>query len=346
MKESTNTKPVVVGIFLFIGLVILVIGILTIGGQHKAFVKSVAVRTVFEDVSGLQSGSNIWLSGVKIGTVKSVRFVGQSQVEVVLNIEKQSVQYVRKDTRAKISTDGLIGNKIIVLYGGTTAAGEVAPGDYLLSQRGLSTEEIAGTLQANNKNLLEITSDFKIISRQLSGGKGTIGSLISDEALAGKMKATISNLQIVSLHSEKVITNLVRYTDGLNKQGVFANKLISDTVIFRELMSTVDRLKQATSAAAEFTDKLRTAGDGLNQTSTPAGLLLHDRQTAAEMKSTIKNLQTSSQKLDEDLEALQHNFLLRGFFRRRAKNKSAAKQDGPLLTDTLPVNTADSSKGK
>jgi phospholipid/cholesterol/gamma-HCH transport system substrate-binding protein len=338
MSETNNTKTIAVGIFLFLGLVILVLGILTIGGQHKAFVKTITVKAIFDDVAGLQPGSNVWLSGVKIGTVRNVEFYGQSQVAITLNIEKKSNRYVRKDTKARISTDGLIGNKIVVLYGGTAAAGEVATGDLLLTERGISTEEMANTLQANNKNLLEITSDFKIVSKQLTGDKGTIGALINDAALAGKMKATIANLDIVSLHSEEVITNLVRYTDGLNKPGGLANKLVSDTVIFSELTKTVSQLQEASLAANAFTNKLKTAGDGLNQTNTPVGMLLHDQSTATDMRTTIKNLQTSSQKLDEDLEALQHNFLLRGFFRRKAKaDVKAAKANGGVSPATAPA---------
>jgi phospholipid/cholesterol/gamma-HCH transport system substrate-binding protein len=339
MNESNNRRQVAVGVFIFIGLIILVTGILTIGGNHKTFVKTVSVKSVFDDVSGLQSGNNVWLSGVKIGTVKRLAFTGHSQVEVLMNIEKQAIPYVRKDSRAKISSDGLIGNKIIVIYGGTDGAGDIANGDYLRTERGISTEDRANTLQENNKNLLAITGDFKTISRRLTGAEGTIGALINDPALAGRMRATISNLDLVSANSEKVITNLVNYTAALNRQGVFANQLVSDTVIFRELRGTVVQLKQAASDASDFSEKLKSAGNGLSQTNTPVGLLLHDQGVATDMKTTVRNLQTSSEKLDEDLEAVQHNFLLRGFFRRKAKSdakKAKAVQASPGVTLARP----------
>ena len=50
-------------------------------------------------------------------------------------------------------------------------------------------------------------------------------------------------------------------------------------------------------------------------------MLLHDEQAAANIKVTLQNLQSGTKKLDEDLEALQHNFLLRGFFKKKAKMK-------------------------
>ena len=71
------------------------------------------------------------------------------------------------------------------------------------------------------------------------------------------------------------------------------------------------------------TGNLKATSEKLNNKDNVAGVLLNDPQAAASVKGTLSNLQTSSQKLDEDLEALQHNFLLRGFFRKKAK---AAKQ--------------------
>jgi phospholipid/cholesterol/gamma-HCH transport system substrate-binding protein len=59
----------------------------------------------------------------------------------------------------------------------------------------------------------------------------------------------------------------------------------------------------------------------LNDPSSPAGLLLNDKETAAEIRATIKNLQAGTRKLDENMEALQHNFLFRGFFRRKAQSQ-------------------------
>jgi phospholipid/cholesterol/gamma-HCH transport system substrate-binding protein len=336
MSETDNSKQIAVGVFIFVGLMILIVGILTIGGQRKTFVKTFAVKVVLDDVSGLQSGSNVWLSGVKIGMVKKIKFTGQNQVEINLSIEKQVQQYVRKDSRARIGSDGLIGNKLVVVYGGTADAGSIADGDYLQTEHGANTEDMAATLLASNKNLLEITGDFKTLSKRLIGREGMIGALINDAALAGKMRATIANLNQVSVNSEKVITSLISYTAGLSKQGVFANQLVSDTVIFRELKGTVSQLREAAVAAAAFSEKLKAAGDGLNQTNTPVGLLLHDPVVAMDMKTTIRNLQLSSQKLDEDLEALQHNFLLRGFFRKRAKEK--AKQ-APLPANPPPTTT-------
>ena len=108
MSEISNRRKLAVGVFISIGLAILIIGVLTIGGQRKAFVKTITLQVIFDDVQGLQAGNNIWLSGMKVGTVKRVTFYGHSQVEVFLNIEQQAQPHIRKDAKARISTDGLV----------------------------------------------------------------------------------------------------------------------------------------------------------------------------------------------------------------------------------------------
>jgi len=64
-------------------------------------------------------------------------------------------------------------------------------------------------------------------------------------------------------------------------------------------------------------------------------MLLNDEQSAEKIKSTLQNLQSASKKLDEDLEALQHNFLLRRFFKKKAKQD---KEDSRTVLDTVLTN--------
>lgn len=321
MSEQDNKKQMAVGAFIFIGLVILIIGIFTIGGQRKAFVKTFHLTAIFDDAQGLASGNNVWLSGIKVGTVKKVDFDKGSGIEVILNVEKNAGPHIHKDATARIGTDGIVGNKILIIDGGSPSAPVIAEGDSLRGQHQGSTAEMMATLQANNDNLLEITGNLKTISQKLAAGQGTLGQLINDPTLGNDLKAAINHLQTASMGSEKIIRNLQEYTTGLHKPGSFAAQLVSDTTIFANLKATLAKLNEAANSASIFAQKMQNAGEGINNSlsdpNTPIGLLLHDEETADDLQRTIKNLRISSKELADDLEAVQHNWLLRGFFKKR-----------------------------
>ncbi|MEP6750853.1 MAG: MlaD family protein, partial [Bacteroidota bacterium] len=147
MSTASNKRAVIVGLFISIGIIIFLVGIFTLGGQQKTFTSSLTVTALFNDVSGLQKGNNVWFSGVKIGTVKKISFFGKSQVQVIMSVDKKAEDFIRKDAKAKIGSDGLIGNKIIVLYGGTQAAAPIENNDSLAAETALSSEDIMATLQ-------------------------------------------------------------------------------------------------------------------------------------------------------------------------------------------------------
>ena len=326
MSTLKNNRPVIVGIFILLGLAILVVTIFTLGGQKKTFVKSYTIHAVFNDVGGLIKGGNVWFSGVKVGTVKRISFYGNSQVQVTMSIEKEAQSHIRKNAMAKIGSDGLIGNKIVIIYGGDAVKPQAEANDFLLVENVTGTDDMLATLQANNKNLLEITKDFKSISKKIDSGKGTLATLLNDPAMANKLssavdnlQATVSNFKTVSVNSKDVLLNLKNFSGKINKPGNSINDVVTDTVMYGNIKTTLSQLEKAADAVALFTGNLKKASERLNQKDNVAGVLLNDSVTANSIKITLKNLETSSQKLDADLEALQHNFLLRGFFRKKEK---------------------------
>jgi phospholipid/cholesterol/gamma-HCH transport system substrate-binding protein len=327
MKQSNNKRAVIVGIFIFLGLAILIAGVLTLGGQQNTFQKKITVKAIFDDVGGLQTGNNVWFSGVKIGTVKKLTFRGASQVEVIMNIDKKDQQYIRKDAKARISSEGFIGNKLVVIYGGSIGAQQVEDGDLLGVEKALSTDEMLTTLQQNNKNLLAITTDFKTISQRLIKGEGSVGKLLTDETLANNLETTVAGLKQASANAQRLTASISDYASKLQSEGSLTNDLVTDTVIFSQLRNAVAQLQQTTKTATEVANNFKEVSTKVNSSNSPVGVLLNDPQAAADLKATLTNLNAGTEKLDENMEALQHNFLLRGFFKKKAKAEEKAAKD-------------------
>jgi phospholipid/cholesterol/gamma-HCH transport system substrate-binding protein len=327
MAQSDNRKQITVGIFIFIGLVIFILAIFTLGGQRKTFVKSFTLNVVFSDIQGLKTGNNVWYSGVKVGTIKKIQFYGKSEVQVFISVEEEAHKYIHKDATASISSDGLIGNKIIVINGGNPKYPFIEDGDRLQVSTTLSTDDIMKTFQVNNKNLVDITGDFKTLARGLVEGKGSAGALLSDEKIANNFRSIVTNLERTTASTDRMARELNQFSKTLNTKGGLADNLLTDTAVFAQLSRSVNELQKTARAASAMTENLSAASAKLTQSDNAAGLLLNDKQTADQVRAIMNNLETSSKKLDEDLEALQSNFLFRGFFKKRAKEEAKAAKE-------------------
>lgn len=321
MNESTHKHNILVGLFIFVGLIFLLGAILMVGNLNETFKRKMQLVTVFDEVNGLQTGANVWLSGVKIGKVKNIRINPTRNVVVVLDVDEKAQQFILKDAKTKIGTDGLIGNKVVIIYGGTENSAAVQDGDTLVVGNTFSTENIMLKLEKNNENLLAITSDFKKISHKLTTKEGTVGKLINDDAMYDNINSIAVSLNKASVKSEKLIASLNEFTSKLNKKGTLGNDLVTDTIVFNSIKKSVLELQKTAKTANEFMNNLKEASANPNST---IGVLLHDEQSGASLKRTIKNLESSSEKLDEDLKAAQSSFLLRGYF--KDKEKEAKKR--------------------
>ncbi len=316
--ESSNKRAVTVGFFVFLGIVFLLAGILLIGNLHGTFQRKMQVVSLFDDVNGLQKGNNVWFSGVKVGTVNHIDFYNQSQVKVTVSIEKVSQEYIRRDAKIKISTDGLIGNKILVITGGTPNAGPVRQGDTLAVETAVSSEEMLNLLQENNKNVYAITNDLKTITSALANGEGSLGKILKDDELYNNINGMVLSLRKSSVEAQKIVATLNTFSANLNKKGTLANDLVTDTTVFKSIKSTLAEVQQISDSASVFINNLKAASSNPNTT---LGVLMHDQEAGTDVKQMIENLEQSSVKLEEDLEALQHNFLFRRYFRKKEKGK-------------------------
>lgn len=335
MITADNKRSVIVGIFVFLAIVILVAAIFTLGGQQKRFSDVITVQAVFDDVAGLKTGNNVWFSGVKIGTIKGIELYGESQVLVTMNIEESAQQYIHKDALARISSESFIGNKNIVIESGSPEAPIIEDGALIQAVNPLNTDDLMETLQKNNKNLVAITDDFKMLSGKIVRGEGTVGALLTDSVLADNFRAMVANMQRASQNTVRASNELSQFTSKLNTEGSLASEILTDTTVYSQLRASMAQLKEATTSAAALTENLQEVSTKLDNENNALGVLLSDEEFARNLKSTMQNLETSTEKFDQNMEALQSNILFRGFFKKQAKEEEKKKEEVLETTDKL-----------
>jgi phospholipid/cholesterol/gamma-HCH transport system substrate-binding protein len=288
MTESPTRQAAIVGLFIAVGLAILAGAVLTVGNLDDAFSRKIHVTAVFDGVSGLKTGSNIWFSGVKVGTVDDLQFTEDSKVEVSMALDRDAARFIHVDSLAKVGSDGLIGNRIVVLYEGTPDARPLTEGDVLTVGEAVSPEDVLAMIQRNNENLLEITMDLETITGRLAAGEGSAGRLLVDDELYDRLNGAVVGLDDASEDAQALLTSLSTFSDTLNHDGA----------------RVVGGLAQ-----------------GIANPRSPVGMALHDEQAAADLEATLRQMNTSSELLAQDLEALQHTILLRGYFKKKAKRE-------------------------
>jgi phospholipid/cholesterol/gamma-HCH transport system substrate-binding protein len=116
---STPTNHIKLGIFVVIGFLLLAGALYYISARQQFFSSTFRISGVFRDVSGLQAGNNVRFSGVTVGLVKRIQMESDSTVRVEMLINEDAHRFMKSDAVATIGSEGLMGNKIVVIIPGT-----------------------------------------------------------------------------------------------------------------------------------------------------------------------------------------------------------------------------------
>jgi phospholipid/cholesterol/gamma-HCH transport system substrate-binding protein len=325
--DATEVKQnIKLGTFVLVGLVLFLISIFFIGKESNFFNRTFLVSAVFKNVEGLQKGDNVWLSGVKIGTVKSVDIITESKVIVSLSLRDKQNQFIRKDATASIGSDGFIGNKIVVIRPGN-ASQIIHESDTINALSPADTQELLGIAKEVGENTKTLTEDLKIIVFKIKHGKGIIGELLNEGPLSTDIRNTVASLRTTGENTAKASSDLSALLHDIRHGNGLLPTLISDTSFsgtFREALINVKKVSQNAAHVATNLDKLTTK---INDSHNAVGVLLADTAFAHKLQRTMQNAESASHKLDQDMEALKHNFLLRGYFRKQAKKEKEEKEE-------------------
>jgi phospholipid/cholesterol/gamma-HCH transport system substrate-binding protein len=232
------------GMFVALGLGILVIAIYLIGMQKNLFGNTFQLKTVFRSVSGLKVGNNVRFAGINIGTVDEIGLVTDSSVLVYLIIKDEAMPYLKLDSKASIGSDGLMGDKVLIIQPGTINAELVKNGSTIASSEAVEIQDIIASLKKSVDNATVITDQLAGFTYKMNNGKGALQKLISDEQFSESIKGTI-------LHLEKSSKEFAQFTWKMNHGNGALSKLVSDEDFANELDSTMTNLKTGSKGLSE-----------------------------------------------------------------------------------------------
>jgi phospholipid/cholesterol/gamma-HCH transport system substrate-binding protein len=194
MQKGTGNK-IRLGIFVTAGFALFIAGIYFIGQRQQLFSNTFHISGIFKDISGLQAGNNVRFSGINVGIVGDIEQVTDSTVQVDMIINEHSRKFIKKSAKAIIGSDGLMGNKIIVIVAGTGASPVIANNDVIQTVRPVSMDDILAKIKITSDNAADITGDLASVVGNIRKGKGTIGKLFSDSSFAKNIDQTVVNIK-------------------------------------------------------------------------------------------------------------------------------------------------------
>jgi len=309
-----NAAPVRLGIFILLGFLLFAIGIFMIGKRGAIFGSSFQVKANFSNVQGLRNGALVRLNGIDIGSVSSIKIVPDTtgRVEVTMNLSEDIRRFIRTDSKATIETEGLVGNKVVVIEAGSGAAEMVNDGGYIQTTEQPSFSALLNETQGVVEYTKEMTKSLAEITEKVNKGEGSIGRLLNDS----KLYNNAADLTQQANTSLKGITKeLEKVTDLFDKLGVGVEKVLNN------VNSTTAKLDSIMAGVQQ--------GKGIL-----GQVLVNGSKYDSIFAVTMQNINTTSEaarlaasRMAENMEALKHNWLFKGYFENRGYWDKAEYQD-------------------
>lgn len=195
MEAANNNYKVRLGVFIIVGIILFFMAIFIIGKQKNLFDPVFTLTSNFRNVSGLQVGNTVRFSGINVGTVDNIRIINDSTVKVNMLIKKDVQRFIKSDSQAGIGSEGIIGDKVVVLSQGSYDSKIVKDGQLIASSEPVETDAIMESLAITADNAAVASEEITDILIKINKGEGTLGRLIQDKQMAENIDATLDNLK-------------------------------------------------------------------------------------------------------------------------------------------------------
>ncbi|MHC1776528.1 MAG: MlaD family protein [Lentimicrobium sp.] len=221
MDTHSQKFKVRLGLFVAGGLALFILAIFIIGKQKNLFNPVFKLTTTFYNVSGLQVGNNIRFSGINVGTVDNISIINDSTVRVDMLVRMDVKKFIKSDCEVAIGSEGLIGDRLLIITQGSTEAPLAREGQELFSTEPVETDAIMASVEASAAYAEVITQQLSEIMIKINSGSGTLGRLISDSTIAENLNQTIVNLK---KSSKGLDENMNAAKDNFLLKGFFNKK--------------------------------------------------------------------------------------------------------------------------
>ncbi|MGZ3822170.1 MAG: MlaD family protein [Mucilaginibacter sp.] len=320
------------GAFVLAGFFVLILSFYMIGKNQNMFGSHFYLKARFYNLNGLIEGNNILFSGIQAGTVKDIKLINDTTIEVNMLMDNKIKAYIHKNAIASISTEGLMGNKIVSIAPVNGQSPLVVDGDVLATQKLISADDMLQTLSKTNNNVAVISEAIK--ETVLGIDKSALWDVFNDKRIGNSLKASLKNIDQTTANANKITRDLNSIVEKIKAGKGSAGVLLSDTAFAGSLKDAMTKIKSASNNANQMMVQLNSMVGEIKQDVTngkgSVNALLKDSVMARNLIKSMDNIQKGTDGFNQDMEVLKHNFLLRGYFKNLEKQKKKEAKQTPV----------------
>jgi phospholipid/cholesterol/gamma-HCH transport system substrate-binding protein len=330
-----------VGTFVLLGLTLFAVGIFLIGKRHGSFARHVEFYTEFKDLSGLTKGTKVKVAGMDAGQVSEVEVPDSpsSRFRIKLQITERLRGLVRTDSVATIATEGVVGGTYLLVGSGSPQAKAAAPlstlpsrepvdmskllehGLVLLKDADTNVNKVGEKIDATLDGVNTTVANVNDVVVGVKQGRGPAGMLLRDETVASNIRQSVTNAKEATADLHKASGRVDGMAADIQSRGV--TKKVDETV------------SSARDAAANIKDSSKQIHQTVAEATKPDK---HGVDAGTNVRETLSNVNAASANMNEDTEALKHNFFLRGYFNHRGYYSLANLSPDKYRKDRLFTN--------
>jgi phospholipid/cholesterol/gamma-HCH transport system substrate-binding protein len=310
-----------VGLVVAVALGIMGVAVYKLGQSANLFSKRYHLIAYLPDANGVRAGGSVMVAGQLAGTIEKIEFLPidldtTRNLKLTLAVDDKVHEQIRRDSKGKLRTLGLLGDKVFDITPGTPRTPMLADGDTVAIAKSLDYEAVIAQASGAVEDMVGLTRDLRAITGGIVRGEGSLGQLVTNRALYDQLNGTLSrangmlarlqnpNGSIGRMLDDPTLYNklvgVIGSTDSLvvslNSSNGTAGLLLRDTTLYRNLVGITngaDSLMRALSGGQGTAGKLladQTLYDQLNKLVTDLSAILADvrKDPSRYMKGVIK----------------------------------------------------------
>jgi phospholipid/cholesterol/gamma-HCH transport system substrate-binding protein len=309
MKRSTfiTWDQLKVGALILSAVAILAITVVKLGQAANLFAKRYELVTFLSNANGLREGGSVTVAGQLAGVVKRIEFLPPDgdttrNLKVTMQLDAHLRPQIREDSRVKLRTMGLLGDKVLDISPGTPRYSMLQSGDTIPSAASLDYDAMLAQASGALSDVVELTHDLRAITGGLARGEGTMGQLITSRTLYDRLDGTLTHMNALLVRLDRpngtfgrmiddptLYDHLVRVSAQMDtvlgqmhsRNGTIGRLLADDTLYTRMVATTTaaDSLLRMLADGRGFAGRMisdPTLYDRLNKTLTDLSAILED----------------------------------------------------------------------